>query len=244
MDKIDYSVRKTNLYEQIAGKLEQAILRSGKKVEKLPSEQELCKRFGVSRTVIREALKVLKERGLIQPRNGEGSYVVSPKTDTVSEALDRIIQINNISNDDLHSMRLLLETEGARLAALNALPGDLEKLEGILGRMEDLSLPLDERIRLDAEFHITMVQAGKNELLGIFTEVMTMLLKDYMIKGLFGPPGINKTLAQHRKILDALRREDPGEAEKALRDHLSAARENVGKYERGRRPQAVPRKRP
>lgn len=231
MEKIDYTIKKTNLYEQIADKLEQAIIGSDKKVDKLPSEQELCKSFNVSRTVIREALKVLKERGLVQPRNGEGSYVVSPKTDTISGALDRIIQSKNIDNDDLHGMRLILETEGARLAALKAQPHDIRKLEDILQEMENLALPLDERIRLDAQFHISMVQAGRNQLLGIFAEVMTMLLNDYMLKGVFGPKGINKTLSEHHKILEAIRLKDPSAAEKALKTHLTAARKNVGKYE-------------
>ena len=232
VETIDYTIKKTNLYEQIAGRLEQAIIRSGEKLEKLPSEQALSKNFNVSRTVIREALKVLKERGLVDSRNGGGSYVVSPKTDTISDALDRIIQIKNIDNDDLHNMRLILEIEGARLAALKAQSGEIEKLEDILQRMENVSIPLDDRIRLDAEFHITMVRAGKNELLGIFTEVMTLLLKDYMVKGVFGPKGINKTLLQHRKVLEALRKRDSKGAEKALRAHLIASRENVGKYER------------
>ena len=231
METINYTLTKTNLYEQIAGRLEQAIIRSGEKLQKLPSEQELSKNFNVSRTVIREALKVLKERGLIDSRNGGGSFIVSPKTETISGALDRIIQIKNINNDDLHNMRLILETEGARLAALNPLTDEIEELEDILQKMEDVSLPLEKRIRLDAEFHVTMVRAGKNELLGIFTEVMTLLLNDYMVKGVFGPSGIRKTLVQHRKILEAIRRGDPNSAEKALRAHLIAARENVGKYE-------------
>jgi GntR family transcriptional repressor for pyruvate dehydrogenase complex len=231
MDKIDYKVTKVNLYEQIADTLEQAIMRSEMKVEKLPSEQELSKRFGVSRTVIREALKVLKERGLIQPRNGEGSYISKPNTDTISSAINRIIRLDNISNDNLHGIRLILETAGGRLAAQYARPGDIGDLERILKDMVDESLPPDKRIRLDAEFHITLARASGNELLRMFVEVMTILLKDYMAKGMSGIRGIKKTLDQHRKILEALRGRNPDEAERAIRDHLIAAKENVNKYE-------------
>jgi GntR family transcriptional repressor for pyruvate dehydrogenase complex len=231
VNNIDYTVTKTNLYEQIADTLEQAIIRSINDIEKLPSEQELSRRFNVSRTVIREALKVLKERGLVQSRNGEGSYVVVPKTDTISDALDRIIQIKNISNDNLHNTRMVLETAAVRLAALNIKTEELDKLKDTLQKMADLSLPLNERIQLDREFHLTIARAGQNELLEIFTEVMFLLLKDYMEKGIFGPEGMAKTRGQHQKILDALAARDPEKSEQALRHHLSASRKNVEKYE-------------
>jgi GntR family transcriptional repressor for pyruvate dehydrogenase complex len=231
MDKIDYKVVKINLYEQIADTLEQAIVRSELKLEKLPSEQELSKRFNVSRTVIREALKVLKERGLIQSRNGDGSYISKPNTDTISSAINRIIQLDNISNDNLHGTRLILETAGARLAARYARAEDINELENILKGMVDESLPPDKRIRLDAEFHIAIARASGNELLRMFVEVMTILLKDYMVKGMSGIEGIKKTLEQHRKILEALMTGDSDLAEKAVQDHLVAARENVDKYE-------------
>jgi DNA-binding FadR family transcriptional regulator len=231
VDQINYSITKTNLYEQIADTLEQAIIRSGKKIEKLPSEQELCRRFDVSRTVIREALKVLKERGLIQSRNGEGSYISKPNTDTVSSAIGRIIRMDNINNDNLHDIRLILETSAARLAARNSGPEELQHLDDVIKKMSDLSIPPDERISLDADFHATIARAGGNELLRMFVEVMTILLSQYMVKGMSGGEGMKKTLKQHRKILEAIRAGDPDKAEKAIRDHLVIARENVDKYE-------------
>ena len=232
MDRIDYSVSKTSLYEQVADTLEKAIFRSESKMEKLPSEQELSKRFKVSRTVVREALKVLKERGLVDSRNGEGSYISKPNTDTVSSAINRIIRMDNISNDDLHGMRLILETAGARLAALHAKPAEVEHLENTLKLMADESLPLEQRIQYDADFHISIARASGNELVGMFVDVMTILLEEYMIKGMFGPPEMKKTLIQHYKILEAIKDGNPDVAETALREHLAAARKNVSKYER------------
>jgi len=231
IETINYTVNKTNLYEQIAGTLEQAIVHSDIKAEKLPSEQELSSRFKVSRTVIREALKVLKERGLIDSRNGGGSYISRPNTDTVSSVLNRIITMDNISNDDLHNVRLILETAGARLAAVNIKPAEIEHLEFILEQMIDESLPLEQRISLDADFHVTIARSSGNELVGMFVEVMTILLNDYMVKGVFGPPGIKRTSAQHRKVVEALRNRNPPAAETAIQEHLTASRKNVGKYE-------------
>jgi GntR family transcriptional repressor for pyruvate dehydrogenase complex len=230
LDKINYSVTKTNLYEQVADTLERAIIKSELKAEKLPSEQELSKRFQVSRTVIREALKVLKERGLIESRNGEGSYISKPNTDTVSSVINRIIRMDNISDDDLHSTRLILETAGARLAAAHIQSADVEHLEYILKQMADKSLPLDERIGYDADFHISIARAGGNGLVGMFVEVMTILLKDYMSKGFLATAQIKQTLSQHRRVLEAIKNRKPDEAENAIYDHLVAARGDVGKY--------------
>jgi GntR family transcriptional repressor for pyruvate dehydrogenase complex len=231
MDSINYTVNKINLYEQIADTLEKAITKSGLKAAKLPSEHELSKRFNVSRTVIREALKALKERGLIQSRNGEGSFVSKPSVDAVSNVVNRIIQIDNISNDTLHGMRIILEVAASRLAALHALDGEIEYLEETIRRITSASSE-DERIRADADFHIIIAKASRNDLLGMFVEVMTILLRDYMIKGMPSPAALRKTLHEHNKILEALRLKDPDMAEEAMRTHLIAARDNVNKFEK------------
>jgi DNA-binding FadR family transcriptional regulator len=231
IETIDYTINKANLYEQIADTLEQAIVHSGIKAEKLPSEQELSGRFKVSRTVIREALKVLKERGLIDSRNGGGSYISRPNTDNVFSVLNRIITMDNISNDDLHNMRLILETSAAGLAALCIKKAELAHLEFVLEQMFDTTLPLEQRISLDADFHVSIARSSRNVLVGMFVDVMNILLREYMLKGVSGLAGMKKTSVQHRKILDALGNRDPLAAETAMQEHLTASKKDVEKYE-------------
>ena len=173
----------------------------------------------------------MKERGLIDSRNGGGAYISRPNTDTVSSVLNRIITIDNINNDELHNMRLILETSAARLAAVHSKIADLKHLESILERMSDFTMPLEQRIVYDADFHVSIARSCGNILLGMFVEVMTILLKEYMLKGISGLPGMKKTLAQHRKILEAIRNRDPKAAEKMIKDHLTASRKDVGNYE-------------
>jgi len=100
MDNKRYSIKKTNLYEQIADCLEQEIIHSETEIEKLPSEKDLSIQFNVSKTAIREALKVLKERGLITSKNGEGSFVTKPGMSNISDSLNRIVQLGKISDMD------------------------------------------------------------------------------------------------------------------------------------------------
>lgn len=232
MERIDYSINRINLYEQIADKLEQAILRTSMETEhKLPSEQELAKQFLVSRTVIREAMKLLKERGLVILKNGDGSYISKPRTDTVSSAIGRIMHMDHIDNDDLHGMRIILEVASCRLAARNATPDELHSLEQIIKDMENRGLSLSERVQKDADFHITIAHASKNDLLGMFVETMTILLRDYMGKGVLLPGGIEDGLMRHTTILKALESGDPDAAEQAVLEHLRVSRQNVTVYE-------------
>lgn len=236
IEEIDYTVNKINLSEQIADTLEQAIINSDIKAEKLPPEQELSGRFKVSRTVIREALKILKERGLIDSRSGGGSYLSRPNTDSISSVLNRIIRMDNISSDDLHNMRLILETAAARLAALNIRLAEIKHLEFIMEQMTDETMPMEMRINLEADFHVTIARSSRNELVGMFVEVMIILLKDYTIKGVFGSPGIRRSSGQYRRIAEALKRRDPTAAEAAIQEHLAASRKNAGEYEAAQKP--------
>lgn len=92
MQKINYSVQRVNLYESIADNLEQMILNDSSQIgQRLPSEQTLAENFGVSRNVVRESLKILKERHLVSLRTGEGAYIEKPDNRSLTELLNRII---------------------------------------------------------------------------------------------------------------------------------------------------------
>ncbi len=232
MNTIDFTLNKTNLYEQIADALEQAILKPGMQEEsKLPSEQALGRQFKVSRTVIREALKLLKERGLIVQRTGDGSYVSRPNANTVSNAIGRIVTSDSISNDDLHVMRIILEVASVRLASTSITAAELAHLRAIIKTMEDRTLSVSQRVALDSSFHIALAEASRNGLLKMFVQTMTDLLKDYMAKGVILPGGIEDGLQRHGYIIDALATAQPDVAEQAMREHLAASRENVRKFE-------------
>lgn len=227
-----FAVTRTSLYEQIADILEKEILSpESDMVDKLPSEQELAKLFSVSRPVIREALKLLKERGLITSRNGNGSYVAEPKTDTVASAVSRIMHMKNIDNDDLHEVRLILETAAVRKAAQKITDEELAIIGKINDNMKDKDLPIDKRVSLDSDFHAAIAQSGKNELLQMFIEVLNTLTRDYMKKGALLPGGPDDTVARHAAIFSALSNHDPDAAEKAMKEHLSVSRQSVGIFE-------------
>ncbi len=235
MPSIDFHLERINLDEQIAGKLEDLIL--GKIVpqdsssNKLPSEMALAKQFNVSRTVIREALKLLKERGLVIQKNGDGSYMTRPQVSTVSSAVRRIMKMDNIGNDDLREIREILEISSARMAAKNITEDQLTKLNTIIEEMANLSLDIERRVFLDCEFHITLAQGSGNELLAMFVKVMTLLIKNYMGKGVLTPGGIEDAMTRHKRIITALRSKDSGFAEQAMKEHLGSSYGNVKNFD-------------
>ena len=115
-----------SLCEVIADKLEYAIF-NDKTINKgkLPSEMQLANAYGVSRPVIREALKILKARGLIDSRQGAPTTVVEYKVEDLQKNLARISKMKNISSTEVYAVRLALEVASARYAAQNATEEDL-----------------------------------------------------------------------------------------------------------------------
>jgi GntR family transcriptional repressor for pyruvate dehydrogenase complex len=224
------TVSRVNLYEQIADKLEELILASGFEEEKLPSEQALAEQFGVSRNVIREALKLLKERGLIDSRNGTGSYITKPEAANLSDVISRMVAMNNIDYRSVYDVRIILETAACKSAASRVTDAQLEEMEQLLEALKDRSLSVEERRETDFAFHVAIARAAGNPLLEILVRAMKNVFIELMEKGIFLNGGIDDAIMRHANILDALREHDPGMAEDAMYDHLLFSKKNVEKY--------------
>lgn len=223
---------KTNLYEQIADYLEDMILNEEevRQDEKLPSEQSLAEKFGVSRNVIREALKILKERGLVELRNGAGSYITKPEAGNLSDVVSRIVIMDHIDHKDIYEMRTILETASCRIAAVSATKEDLQKLEDLQERLKNKSMSVEERREADFAFHIAIAEAAGNPLLILLVQMMKNILVEMIEKGIYIEGGIDDAIMRHGKILDALKTGDPAMAEAMMYDHLHVSEQNVENY--------------
>ena len=164
----DFAVSKVNLYEQIADRLETWILaNSFEGQKKLPSEQALADEFCVSRNVIREALKLLKERGLVDSRNGTGSYITKPEATNLSDVISRMVAMDNINYRAIYDVRIILETAASKRAAKLVTDEQLADMEMLLERLKDRSLSVAERRETDFSFHVAIAHAAGNPLLEI-----------------------------------------------------------------------------
>src|SRR5215207_9902345 len=121
-------------YEQIVRQIQEAIrdnaLTEG---DRLPTERELAETFGVSRSVVREAIKVLSAQGLVESRQGSGLFVRNRPIESVSRAIVLSVSPDLMSVERLFEFRKLLEVDAARLAATRATPEQIAALERMLG---------------------------------------------------------------------------------------------------------------
>lgn len=227
----DFAVSRVSLYEQIADRLEDFIITHGfREQEKLPSEQTLADEFSVSRNVIREALKLLKERGLVDSRNGTGSYITKPEAANLSDVISRMVALDNISSESIYEVRRILEVAACKSAARIVTPMQLYEMEQLLERMKDRSLSVHERRETDFAFHEAIAKAAGNPLLVILIQAMKNIFVEMMEKGIFLDGGIDDAIMRHDNILSALKDHDPVMAEDAMYDHLDFSLRNVRRY--------------
>lgn len=221
------TLNKSPMYEQLADLLETQIITAYEQGGKLPSEQALAEQYQVSRTIIREAIKLLHERGLIDSRTGSGAYVTKPEANNVSDVVSRIIRMNNIDAQAIYDVRGILEEAAVRRAAQYVTKEQIARMERTLATLRDRSISFDQRRDFDFEFHYQIAQASGNPLLVVLIETMANVFKDVITSGIFLEGGIDDGIMRHQKILNAIAARDPDQAELAMREHLAQSLCNV-----------------
>lgn len=219
------------LPEQVAEFLASEI-RSGKLKpgDRLPAEMALGKQFGVSRTVVREALARLKYDGLVESRQGKGMRVSNP-SQRQSFRLDNINPQNVMDINYLYEMRVILEGEAAAMAALRADEAGLAKLEQHWNEMDRAVREKSRGSQAHIAFHLCVAEIGHNHYLLDFTiflqEKLRSLMQQVRANTAQSPRRALTVLKEHRVMLDAIHSGDPNQARKATLTHLhNAAKRN------------------
>lgn len=218
------------LSEMIAGEIEEAII-VGTFVagSQLPSEQQLADQFGVSRNVVREAFKFLKERGLIEIMNGSGAYVKHPSHAPTSDALGRYIRLLGAHESiaDLYETRRILEGWNARLAAERANNHDLEYLSHCLQRMEEHAGSIEKWSEADLDFHLGVAKATHNAFLGLLLEPLVDQLRGVIAEGYMVPGAVERGLQAHQNLLRLIKDRNVEGAYLAIIEHLSDSERRI-----------------
>ena len=129
---------------------------------KLPNEFELGEKFGVGRSTVREAVKLLSSKGIVEVRRGSGTYVVTTAKGLSDPLNLRSVQDKNALALDLVNVRLLLEPGMAEMAALNASDEDIERIQRLCDRVESKIHSGDLYIEDDIAFHTCIAESSKN----------------------------------------------------------------------------------
>jgi DNA-binding FadR family transcriptional regulator len=182
--------------------------------------------MGVSRTVVREAVAALRADGLITTRQGSGAYVAAD----VSRVPFRIDPDGLSSIEDVlevMELRLAIEVEAAARAALRITPRSLASIARVLGAIEAAVAKGEGAINEDFAFHLAIARASGNSR---FAELLEFLGRHVIprqsVRVAVSPPEeqrkyLARIQSEHRRIYEALRKGDPGEARKAMREHLT-----------------------
>lgn len=200
--------------------------------EKLPSERGLSGEFGVSRPVVREALRGMADRGLIEVLPGSGAYVREARVSDAAGPMGLLLRRSRATPRDLVGARGMIECEAAGLASKGAAPGDLRSMERALGRF-DAARDLIEKTRCDVAFHASIVRSAHNPVLETMFGAVIEAVAGMMMRSL-GDPGISRAgLPFHRQIFDAIRSGRTEDAKRAVTGHLLVAERMYGEdYDR------------
>lgn len=199
----------------------QGELQSG---DKLPSERELAEQFGVSRTAVREAVKALREKGLVEIRPGKGTYIANVADSTTGVVRDSLGLMVGARFDgglaDLLQVRAILEPEIAAIAAEKAGEEDYQALQEAVDIMDTALDNAEIFIEADLEFHLALARATQNSLIPILIDPVVGLLREQRARIFQVRGGAARGQYHHRRILEAVRQRDPAAARQAMAVHL------------------------
>ncbi|MFB2652153.1 MULTISPECIES: FadR/GntR family transcriptional regulator [Shewanella] len=200
--------------------------------DKLPSERELIDLFMVSRTVVREAIKILEASGLVEIRQGAmgGAFVKQVDFERLSDACQDLLMMGKMSLPEIVQVRMLLEPQVARLAAKNCTSADAAKLYDA-NQHEDDTLEYPTTVLLRSQVHFVLAEICGNRFLEAITKSLLLLLRQNALS--FEPPTDEiHPSGLHDKLIQAVVDRDEDRAEAEMRAHLEDFCSRVAEVER------------
>ena len=208
----------TALYQEVAERLRQRIFAHELTPGTWIDEQKLAEQYGISRTPLREALKVLASEGLVELRPRRGCYVT---------------EISRQDLDDIFPLMAMLEGRCAAEAVRNARTTDIAVLQDIHARLEAAARDgrIDAFFEANQEFHKKIQELSGNRWLLSVIQDLRKVLKLSRLHSLSLEGRLQQSLDEHRLIMSALAASDAGKAEKLMHDHLLSGREALAKMD-------------
>lgn len=222
--------REQRLYERVADRIliliKDNVWQSG---DRLPPERELADSFGVSRTVVREAIKVLEAQGVLETVTGSGVYVRAPDSGVVSRSLQTYIQLLQLDDIDLRlaEIRRVLELEIAALAAARATRKQQEELQQLCREMRQQAGSPPALADLDLRFHLLLADGTQNQLFRILLTPLIEQLREHFLsmwEG-YGSRPLERVFQQHERLVTAIQSGQPDQARSEMWEHLSYSAE-------------------
>ena len=211
-----------HIVEQITGLISRGVLRAG---DRIPSEKQLCVKFGVGRTSVREALRSLSAMGVLESHMGDGTFVSGDGSRFMERSYQWGLLLNPKLVADLVETRLMLESQTAFLAAGKATVEDLARIDDAIRRMQSSIDDPGQYLEHDLQFHLTIARATQNSILQSLLSTTRGYLQAWIRETLAQPDASSEkraklSITEHKRILRALKNKDSEGARQAMAAHI------------------------
>lgn len=215
--------KRRKAYEQVAEAIREQVF-SGylKEGQRLPSEREMSEQFGVSRVVVREAIRTLELAGILRVQKGAGggTFVSTNYDKPLSASIENLLAGGAISLDDLFELRFMLEAPAAEKAALDPVKQDLASLDEIVALSEKVRHDSEALRAANLEFHRRLVAQARNPLQSVLCEIVISILV-HALEGQLNMELSQAVLEYHKSIVKAIRAGQAKEARRLLEGDLA-----------------------
>jgi len=221
-------IQSERLYERIVSQIEQRIESGELKIgDQLPPERELAEQFAVSRTAVREAVKALRQKGLVEIRPGRGTFITNGTSDTIRSSLGMLMKMGATKGSgNLVEVREILEPEIAALAATRITGEYISAMQDAVNVMDTALDNVDVFVEADLDFHLALAEGTQNPYIPILMDSIIDLLREQRKRTGLTKGGLQRGQIHHKKILDAVNRRDAQAARQAMQDHLKQVRKD------------------
>jgi len=211
---------------QVEELITSGVLKAG---DRLPSERDLSEKFAVSKTVVREAMRSLAAKGLLEVRPGSGMYVRQVGSDIMTQPMTLLLRLQLVGVDDVIELRSLLEPRIASLAAERAQPSDIETMEESISALRSPTLTAEEYAEADLAFHDRLAAASHTPLLTLLANSINELMLEVRLRAfaLEGPRVAELAVHLHTAILDRVKARDVEGSRRAMEEHLEQAADTL-----------------
>lgn len=224
-----YPVKNKRLYEVVVNRIEEMIKTDDLKPgDKLPSERDMMQSYNVSRSVIREAFRVLESKGVVMSRPGGGRYIANATERSLEQVSLYNMEYGTIS--DFIEARELIEADVARLACLRAERKDINRLRSVVNDLiyrDDLKLKEYREKDRDFEFHVALAEATHNFMLKDIVSVQMKFAKNMKIKNYMNDNEWLSLCEDHLEILKAVEDKNIDRAQSLIKRHIESLKEII-----------------
>lgn len=190
--------------------------------DKLPNENELSEELRISRTTLREAIRILAAGNVLEIRRGKGTFVREDFTDASMETLSNLAVVK-VGAEDLYEMRLIFEPEAAYYAAKRATEPELERILALGEKIEKLIQAGEDRTSVEQEFHKAIARATHNEFMNRLMPIIYKAIDKGVVLSEVKKVAVEDTISDHRMLIQFMKNRNAEGARYAMKIHMMHA---------------------